>query len=134
MVDWTQLTDDPNNAEAKEAVRRYLGSVRQVHLDVDLLPFIESLAAGRSVLIARAAKRCLGADIIESLVKELKARGYDVVCADATSEHVVATTPNRFSRKFHRRFRAEGTPIMNLDHVAWITPTNALEIVRRFRL
>ena len=83
MVDWTQLTDDPNNAEAKEAVRRYLGSVRQVHLDVDLLPFIESLAAGRSVLIARAAKRCLGADIIESLVKELKARGYDVVCADA---------------------------------------------------
>ncbi|HJY76576.1 MAG TPA: methyltransferase domain-containing protein [Burkholderiales bacterium] len=189
MVDWTQLTDDPNNAAAKEAVRRYLRSVRRVHLDVDLLPFIESLSAGRSVLdigvvshsaryfdhpgwrhglIARAAKRCLGVDIIEPLVKELKARGFDVVCADATSDHdlgerfelvflgdilehvndpsrllrfaarhlaaggsVVATTPNPFSRKFYRRFRAEGTPIVNLDHVAWITPTNALEIGRR---
>ena len=189
MVDWTQLTDDPNNPAAKEAVRRYLRSVRQVHLDIDLIEFIESFANGRSVLdigvvshsaryfdhpgwrhgrIARLAKRCLGVDIIEPLVKELNARGYNVVCADATSdqdlgerfelvflgdilEHVndpsrllrfaarhlapegrvVASTPNPFSRKFYRRFRAEGTPIVNLDHVCWITPTNALEIGRR---
>jgi len=189
MVDWTQLSDDPNNPAAKEAVRRYLSSVRRVHMDVDLLPFIESLARGRTVLdigvvehsasyfdrpgwrhghIARCAKRCLGVDIIESLVKELSARGYNVVCVDATSdqdlgerfelvflgdilEHVddpsrllrfaarhlapqgrvVASTPNPFSRKFYRRFRADGTAIVNLDHVRWITPTQALEMGRR---
>ena len=189
MVDWTELSDDPNNRAAKEAVLRYLSSVRQVHLDIDLLQFIEALASGRSVLdigvvshsaryfdhpgwrhglIARSAKRCLGVDIIEPLVKELNARGYNVVCADATSERdlgerfelvflgdilehvndpsrllrfaarhlapqgrVVASTPNPFSRKFYRRFRADGTPIVNLDHVCWITPTNALEIGRR---
>jgi len=189
VVDWTELSDDPNNRAAKEAVLRYLSSVRQVHLDIDLLQFIEALASGRSVLdigvvshsaryfdhpgwrhglSARSAKRCLGVDIIEPLVKELNARGYNVVCADATSERdlgerfelvflgdilehvndpsrllrfaarhlapqgrVVASTPNPFSRKFYRRFRADGTPIVNLDHVCWITPTNALEIGRR---
>jgi hypothetical protein len=44
---------------------------------------------------------------------------------------VVATTPNPFSRKFYRRFRVDGTPIVNLDHVRWITPTHALEMGRR---
>jgi SAM-dependent methyltransferase len=188
-VDWTQLTDDPNNAAAKNAVRDYLRSVRRIHMDVDLLEFIESLVAGRSVLdigvvshsaryfdqpdwrhgrIARRAKRCVGVDIIERLVRELNARGFNVVCADATSdqdlgerfelvflgdvlEHVndptrllrfaarhlapqgrvLASTPNPFSRKFYRRFRLDGTAIVNLDHVCWITPTQALEIGRR---
>lgn len=188
-IDWTQLTDDPNNAAAKAAVRDYLLSVRVVHPALDLLEFIESLVAGKSVLdigvvehaaryfdqpgwrhgrIARIARRCLGVDILEPLVKELNARGYDVACADATSdqdlgerfdvafvgdvlEHVndpvrllrfgarhlnpggrlYATTPNPFSRKFYRRFRREGTAMVNLDHVFWITPTQALEIGRR---
>jgi len=188
-IDWTRLTDDPNNPAAKAAVRDYLLSVRCVHTDLDLLEFIESLVAGKSVLdigvvqhsaryfdqpgwrhgrIARRARRCLGVDIIEPLVKELNARGYEVVCADATSdqdlgerfdvvfigdvlEHVndptrllrfgarhlssggrvYATTPNPFSRKFYRRFRREGTVMVNLDHVCWITPTQALEIGRR---
>lgn len=44
---------------------------------------------------------------------------------------VYATTPNPFSRKFWRRFRRDGTAIVNLDHVAWITPTQAMEIGRR---
>jgi SAM-dependent methyltransferase len=44
---------------------------------------------------------------------------------------IFASTPNPFSRKFHRRFRRDGTAIANLDHVAWITPTHALEIARR---
>lgn len=188
-MDWTRVTDDPNNAAAKAAVRDYLLSVRSVHTDVDLLAFIESLVAGKAVLdigvvqhaaryfdqpgwrhgrIARRARRCLGVDILEPLVNELKARGYEVVCADATSdqdlgerfdvvfvgdvlEHVndptrlirfgarhlnaggrvYATTPNPFSRKFYRRFRREGTVMVNLDHVCWITPTQALEIGRR---
>lgn len=188
-VDWTRISDDPNNAQAKRAVRDYLLSVRQVHTDADLLQFIESLVRDRSVLdigvvshsaryfdqpdwrhgrIARLARRCVGVDIIEHLVAELNARGFNVVCADATSdrdlgerfevafigdvlEHVTnpdrllgfaarhlapggriyATTPNPFSRKFYRRFRRDGTSIANLDHVAWITPTQALELGRR---
>jgi len=163
--------------------------VRRVHTDVGLLEFIESLVAGRSVLdigvvshsaryldqpewrhgrIVKHAHRCVGVDILEELVTELNARGFNVVCADATSdadlgerfevafigdvlEHVndptrllrfaarhlerggriFASTPNPFSRKFYRRFRRDGTVIANLDHVGWITPTQALELGRR---
>jgi 2-polyprenyl-3-methyl-5-hydroxy-6-metoxy-1,4-benzoquinol methylase len=189
MVDWTRITDDPNNGPAKKAVHEYLLAARRVHTDTDLNAFIESLVAGKSVLdigvvqhaaryfddpgwrhgrIARVAKRCLGVDILEPLIKELAARGYNVECVDATSErdlgerfdvafvgdvleHVndpvrllqfgarhlnpggrlYATTPNPFSRKFYRRFRRDGTPMVSLDHVFWITPTQALEIGRR---
>ena len=188
-VDWTRLSDDPNNSAAKNAVREYLLSVRAVHADCELTDFIESLVTGKSVLdigvvehsaryfdqpgwrhgrIARRASRTLGVDILEPLVRELQARGFNVVCVDATSdvdlgerfdvvfmgdvlEHVTdqarlvrfaarhlnpggriyATTPNPFSRKFYRRFRREGTSMVNLDHVCWITPTQALEIGRR---
>ncbi len=49
----------------------------------------------------------------------------------APGGRVLVTTPNAFSRKFFRRFRHHGTPIVNLDHCAWFTPTNALEIGRR---
>jgi SAM-dependent methyltransferase len=189
MVDWTRISDDPNNGAAKKAVLEYLLGVRRVHTDVELIDFIESLADGKSVLdigvvshsaryfdqpdwrhgrIAKRARRCLGVDILEPLVKDLNARGFNVVVADATSdadlgerfelvfigdvlEHVdntsallrfaarhlapggrvFATTPNPFSRKFYRRFRRDGTAIVNLDHLCWITPTQALEIARR---
>ena len=106
-VNWTRLTDDPNNRVAKMAVRDYLMSVRRVHTDCDLLQFIDQLVADKSVLdigvaahavryldqpewrhgrIVKSARRCLGVDIIEPLVAELKQRGFDVVCADATSD------------------------------------------------
>jgi 2-polyprenyl-3-methyl-5-hydroxy-6-metoxy-1,4-benzoquinol methylase len=44
---------------------------------------------------------------------------------------IIATTPNPFSRKFLRRFRRDGAVVVNLDHVAWITPTMAMELARR---
>ena len=189
MIDWTRLTDDPNNRAAKEQVRRYLLSVRRLHTDVGLLEFIEKLVEGKSVLdvgvaahsaryldqdewrhgrIARRARRTLGIDVLAPLVEELKARGFDVRVADATSEQdlgerfelvflgdvlehvdspvrllrfaarhlapggrVYASTPNPFSRKFYRQFRRDGTPVVNLDHVCWVTPTQALELARR---
>jgi 2-polyprenyl-3-methyl-5-hydroxy-6-metoxy-1,4-benzoquinol methylase len=188
-LDWTTLSDDPNNAAAKEAVRAYLRSARQVHTSMRLLEFIESLVKGKTVLdigvaehslryidrpewrhgrIAKLARRCVGVDILEDLVRELNERGFNVVCVDATSEqdigerfevafigdvlehvndptrllrfaarHVMpggrifASTPNPFSRKWYKRFRGDGTAIANLDHVAWITPTQAMEIARR---
>ncbi|HEX6689984.1 MAG TPA: class I SAM-dependent methyltransferase [Burkholderiales bacterium] len=188
-LDWTKLSDDPNNAAAKRAVHAYLLSVRQVHTSMRLLEFIETLVKGKSVLdigvaehslryvdrpewrhgrIARLARRCVGVDILEDLVRELNQRGFNVVCVDATSEkdigerfevafigdglehvndptrllrfaarhlapggRIFASTPNPFSRKWYKRFRGDGTAIANLDHVAWITPTQAMEIARR---
>ncbi|MCX7897680.1 MAG: class I SAM-dependent methyltransferase [Rhodocyclaceae bacterium] len=44
---------------------------------------------------------------------------------------VLAATPNPFSRKFVRQFRRQGVIVVNLDHLAWITPTMAYEIARR---
>jgi SAM-dependent methyltransferase len=49
----------------------------------------------------------------------------------APGGRILVTTPNPFSRKFYRRFRRLGTPIVNLDHCAWFTPTLALELSRR---
>lgn len=188
-LDWTRLTDDPNNREAQHAMRHYLAAVRRVHTDCGLLEFVEHALADCSVLdigvvshaaryfdqpdwrhgrIAQRARRCVGIDILEPLVAELRGRGFDVRCVDATSdadigerfervfigdvlEHVdnmvallrfaarhlapggriLATTPNPFSRKFFRRFRRDGTAIVNLDHLCWVTPTQAMEVARR---
>ncbi len=49
----------------------------------------------------------------------------------APNGRILISTPNPFSRKFYRRFRKHGTPIVNLDHCAWFTPTTALELARR---
>lgn len=187
--DWTTVSDDPNNREAKASVRTWLRSVQRVHTDVDLLAFIGKIVRGRRVLdigvvshsaryfdrpdwrhglIHKAANYCVGVDILEPLVRELNQRGFNVRCVDATSdadlgerfdvvfigdvvEHVdnavlllrfaarhlapggrlFVSTPNPFSRKFHRQFMREGVMVVNLDHVAWITPTQAMELARR---
>jgi hypothetical protein len=44
---------------------------------------------------------------------------------------ILVSTPNPFSRKFFRRFRRDKAMIVNLDYVAWFTPTMAMEIARR---
>lgn len=188
-LDWTTVSDDPNNRDAKNAVRAWLKTAQRVHTDNDLLGHIESLVRGKRVLdigvvshsaryfdlpdwrhgrIHQAAGYCVGIDILEPLVKELNERGFNVRCVDATSEtdmgerfdvvfigdvveHVdnsvlllkfaarhlapggslYVTTPNPFSRKFFRQFKREGVMVVNLDHVAWITPTLAMELARR---
>ena len=188
-LDWTTVSDDPNNREAKAAVRDWLKTARRVHTDNDLLGHIENLVRGQRVLdigvvshsaryfdlpdwrhgrIHKAAAYCVGIDILEPLVNELNGRGFNVRCVDATSdadlgerfdvvfigdvvEHVdnsvlllrfaarhlapggrlYVTTPNPFSRKFFRQFKRDGVMVVNLDHVAWITPTLAMELGRR---
>jgi SAM-dependent methyltransferase len=188
-LDWTRVSDDPNSAAAKAAVREWLAQARRLHLDCDVLGFAETLVRGKRVLdigvvshsaryfdqagwrhgrISRAASYCLGLDILAPLVEELRGRGFNVRCVDATSdaelgerfeivfagdviEHVdnavallrfagrhlapggrlYVTTPNPFSRKFFRQFRRERVMVTNLDHVAWISPTMALELGRR---
>lgn len=188
-LDWTTVSDDPNNHDAKDAVRAWLKTARQVHTESDLLGHIENLVRGKRVLdigvvshsaryfdqpnwrhgrIHKAASYCVGIDILEPLVKELNERGFNVRCVDATSEadmgerfdlvfigdvveHVdnavlllkfaarhlapggrlLVTTPNPFSRKFFRQFKREGVMVANLDHIAWISPTQAMELARR---
>lgn len=188
-LDWTTVSDDPNNRDAKSAVRAWLKSAQRVHTGNDLLGHIETLVQGKRVLdigvvshsaryfdlpdwrhgrIHRAAGYCVGIDILEPLVAELNQRGFNVRCVDATSEadlgerfdvvfigdvveHVdnavlllkfaarhlapggrlFVTTPNPFSRKFFRQFKRDGVMVVNLDHVAWITPTLAMELARR---
>ncbi|MCF8150357.1 MAG: class I SAM-dependent methyltransferase [Burkholderiaceae bacterium] len=188
-LDWTTVSDDPNNPAAKAAVRAWLKTAQQVHTDIDLLGHIERLVRGKRVLdigvvshsaryfdlpdwrhgrIHKAASYCVGIDILAPLVDELNSRGFNVRCVDATSEadmgerfdlvfigdvveHVdnavlllkfaarhlapggrlFVTTPNPFSRKFFRQFRRDGVMVVNLDHIAWITPTLAMELARR---
>ncbi len=190
--DWTRISDDPNNSQAKAEARALLPRLRRVHTDTDLTGFVERSVAGRRVLdigvvshsaryfdepgwrhgrIHKAASYCVGLDILEPLVAELNARGFNVLCVDATSdadlgerfdvvfigdvmEHVdnpsallrfakrhvasggriLAATPNPFSRKFVRQFFKQGVMVVNLDHLAWFTPTQALEIARRIGL
>lgn len=190
--DWTRISDDPNNSLAKAEARALLPKLRRVHTDTDLTGFVERAVAGKRVLdigvvshsaryfdepgwrhgrIHKAAGYCVGLDILEPLVAELNARGFNVRCVDATSdadlgerfdvvfigdvmEHVdnpsallrfakrhvapggriLAATPNPFSRKFVRQFFKQGVMVVNLDHLAWFTPTQALEIARRIGL
>jgi 2-polyprenyl-3-methyl-5-hydroxy-6-metoxy-1,4-benzoquinol methylase len=188
-LDWTRLTRDPNDGTARRAVLRELLSRREIHDDRDLIDVVLERIAGKRVLdvgvvshtmdyvsregwrhalLAQRASYCLGIDILAAEVERLRADGYNVRVADATSdedlgerfdvvfigdviEHVdnpvrllafgrrhlapqgvlLAATPNPFSRKFFRRFAREGTMVTNLDHVAWITPSMALELGRR---
>lgn len=192
IFDWTQISDDPNNSEAKQTVRTLLPRLRQIHTDIDLIGYMEQVVRGKRVLdigvvshsaryfdepgwrhgrIAAAAGYCLGIDILKPLVEKLRNKGFNVVCMDATSdadigerfdvifigdviEHVenpaallrfsarhlsddgrlLVATPNPFSRKFVRQFQREGIMVVNLDHVAWFTPTMALELARRCNL
>lgn len=187
--DWTRLSSDPNNADAKRIAGELLQRVRQLHLDVEDLEYIEQRCHGKRVLdvgvaahadryidkdnwrhgrIVKVARYCLGIDILERLVARLASEGYNVRFADATSdidlgerfdlvfvgdviEHVdnavallrfcarhlspggsiLALTPNPFSRKFIRQLQRQDGVVTNLDHVSWITQTNALELARR---
>lgn len=106
-IDWTRISDDPNNGHAKTVVKEYLENIRQAHTDLDLIDFIIGEIKGKRVLdigiishsssyfdkgnwrhktIAENASYCLGIDILDDLVNELKTKGYNVKCVDATSE------------------------------------------------
>jgi 2-polyprenyl-3-methyl-5-hydroxy-6-metoxy-1,4-benzoquinol methylase len=187
-LDWTRISDDPNNSAAKARVRRYLREIERVHSDTDITRFIEQAATGKRMLdigmvnhtrhnwhsewrhgrFAKVAAYCLGIDILDDMVNQLAKEGYNVRTVDATSdtdlgdrfeivfggdviEHVdnavalmkfaarhlapggriFMSTPNPFSRKFVRQFKKQKAIIVNLDHVAWVSPTQAIEIAHR---
>ena len=49
----------------------------------------------------------------------------------APGGRLLVATPNPFSRNFVRKFKKDRTALVNLDHLAWYTPTNAMEVARR---
>ena len=84
-LDWTAVSDDPNSAAAKAAVRDWLAHARHLHLDCDVLGYAETLVRGKRVLdigvvshsaryfdqagwrhgrISRAAGYCLGGTLM----------------------------------------------------------------------
>lgn len=187
-LDWTRISDDPNNPDAKAKVRRAVKEMARIHDDTDITSFVAGIAAGKRMLdigmvnhtrlnwhsewrhqrFAKMAAYCLGIDILEAMIDQLAKEGYNVRTVDATSdtdlgerfdlifggdviEHVdssvglmkfaarhlapggriLMSTPNPFSRKFVRQFRKQKAIVVNLDHVAWVTPTMAIEIAHR---
>lgn len=106
-LDWTTLSDDPNDSESKRRVKRYLLGARRLHLDTDLLSLVMTIAKSKRVLdvgmvshavryvedpgwrhdkLRAVASYCLGVDVLAPLVQALDKRGYNVRCVDATSD------------------------------------------------
>jgi 2-polyprenyl-3-methyl-5-hydroxy-6-metoxy-1,4-benzoquinol methylase len=44
---------------------------------------------------------------------------------------ILVSTPNPFARRVVKRVMREGTFIANLDHLFWVTPSQAMELARR---
>jgi len=107
MLDWTKQTNDPNNREARERVRQALLARRHIYTDRDLVDYVLERVAGKRVLdigivshtldyvaeegwrhgrIVKRAAYCLGLDILREEIAKLKADGYNVRVADATSD------------------------------------------------
>lgn len=103
MTDWKSISRDPNAPEVLAARRRILASARKPILIEDRCRYIAQQASGKKVLdvgvvehfaeasrrdewlhehVRRAAGSCLGVDILEDGVRNLRERGYNVVCAD----------------------------------------------------
>lgn len=105
-MDWTKSTNDPQDLETSKRILSYLKEIREFQPITDK-EYVIKKVAGKRVLdigiaehalsyidsknwkhayISKSASYCLGIDIIETLVEDLKKRGYNVLTADATSD------------------------------------------------
>ncbi len=106
LMDWTAISDDPNNAQAKQQVAIQLRSLQKPYLDRDMMDVVIHAAKGKRVLdigvvshsrryidssqwrhrrLCNVARYILGIDILEDLIEQLKSDGFNVRYADATS-------------------------------------------------
>lgn len=104
-VNWRAISHDPNSPAVLAARRRILAAARKPTLIDDRCRYISRLANGKKVLdvgvvehyaeasqkkewlhehVHRAASSCLGVDILEDGIGNLRERGYRVICADIT--------------------------------------------------
>lgn len=106
MLDWRQISAEPNAEEVRRHIRSRLFQIRQNRVE-NAEAFLIELVTGRTVLdigvvghviersnapdwkhgiIKRHAKRLVGVDILKEAVDHLNDRGYDVRLIDATGE------------------------------------------------
>ena len=187
MMDWTEYTTDPCDAQTQELIRSHLRNIRLI-AQTDYESWLLSRVKDKSCLdigaiehdlshtekpswkhkqIAEVASRLVGVDILEEYAQILNERGYDIRVCDATSdtylgekfdkvvlgdviEHVdnpvkllkfslrhlnedgeiIVKTPNPYYIDNIIKFARNRDPV-NFEHIAWHTPTMALEIARR---
>ena len=104
-MEWRNQTNDPaHDTVVRKNYIEWILSRRRI-IKKDLLDFFVEVARNKHVLdigvvehdeshmlqdnwkhrhIVNSARKCVGVDIIEPLVKKLNEKGYNVVCADAT--------------------------------------------------
>jgi len=106
-MSWRTISDDPNAPPVREWARAELKRAYAGRI-ADRSAFLRAFVSGQSVLdigvvehsldyverpewrhrqIKAHAERVVGVDILERAVADLCARGFDVRCVDATSDH-----------------------------------------------
>lgn len=188
QVDWTQISKNPISPEVQSALGREL-RLRNRGSVSDYSAFLRDFVQGHTVLdigvvehdlsftrsenwkhrhIQGWSRSVLGVDILEEEVEILRGQGFNIVCADATSdrdlgerfervvigdviEHVenpvnllrfcarhvsdegliLVRTPNPYWYRFIYNHVRDDSFVPNSEHIAWISPFNALEIGRR---
>lgn len=105
-MNWTHISDNPVEPEVHKKILRYLKNIRKYQQQNKKEWLIKEIKNKRVLDIGMAehdlshmnspswkhnyirdnAEYCLGLDILEHLVIELKSRGYNVVHMDATSD------------------------------------------------
>lgn len=104
-LDWTEVTDDPKNSVVLKKIEEYLKSIQttvpggfngllelfkdKVVLDIGAAAHDEARYRTQSwkhKRIVNAANRCVGVDIIKSMVDLINNDGYDMRLCDATSD------------------------------------------------
>ncbi len=110
-------------------------------LGIDILaPLVEKLAkAGYRVRVADATgEEDLGERFDAVVIGDVIEHVNDPVALLrfaarhlADGGEILVSTPNPFARRVTRKVIEEGMFIANLDHVFWVTPSQAMELARR---
>jgi SAM-dependent methyltransferase len=109
MQRWYHLSKNPNLPVVKAAREQKLVAARQEALVVDRIQYLTELARNKDVLdvgvvahdaniagddkwlhkhLAKAARTCLGVDILEAEVEKLRAHGFNVICTDIVAHQL----------------------------------------------
>jgi len=107
MENWQHYSPDPNDQQLVAMRREVVRHARTNRLIDDRVAYLCALAKGKSVLdigvvehtsaaanhpgwlhgnLKRQAASCLGVDVLEKEVMQLRERGFNVICADLTRE------------------------------------------------
>jgi SAM-dependent methyltransferase len=112
MRRWLDISKDPNSKEAMQARSNMLVAARAKAPISNRINYLCSIASGKDILdigvvdhtiqdahrsdwlhgnLYRCAKTCLGIDILEEEVEQLRHEGFNVVCIDISKEFLEKT-------------------------------------------